>query len=108
MGDAADDLTMRWASTGEDTGFAPRARSQSTTANLGQITKDGFAYAWDDRKRVTHIEAQLAERQHTIEKAHRLVTQWLARPEPPNTGELIELATILEGSKQPEGGWEVK
>lgn len=40
-----------------------------------------------------------------IEKAHKLVTQWLARPEPPNTGELVALATILEG-KQPEDGRE--
>lgn len=54
MGDAADDLTMRWASTGEDTGFAPRARLQSTTADLGHA----------------HIEARLAEALAAYDAAH--------------------------------------
>ena len=43
-----------------------------------------------------------------IEQAHKLVTQWLSRPEPPNTGELVALATILEGKQQPEAGREVE
>ena len=69
----------------------------------------------DTQARCSELADKLAERQQmcrdlaaTLDKAHGLVTQWLARPEPPNTGELVALATILEGSKQPEDGREIK
>ena len=69
----------------------------------------------DRQARCSKLADQLAERQQmcrdlaaTLDKAHGLVTQWLARPEPPNTGELIALATLLEGKQQPEAGREVK
>lgn len=51
-------------------------------------------------------ENVLDEQRRTIEQAYSLVTQWLASPEPPNTGELVALATILEGKPQPEDGRE--
>ncbi len=58
------------------------------------------------RGELVGLQMQLAERRHTIEQAYSLATLWLARPEPPTTGELIELATLLEGKQQPADGRE--
>lgn len=69
-----------------------------------EVQSDLAAFALPVRAQLTMDDQ--ANRRQANEQAHALVTQWLARPEPPNTGELIELATILEGSKQPEDGRE--